>query len=161
MACKKGETYLVILLRISHFLVYSISRPRSFVNFLKTIRKFLQNAPKNFTHTHKHTHTHTHANTQALKAWIWLVQNCTDFKPRGIYTSSWHALFTKGNLSVILKNVLLLHLKICYICLSDFYRYSLLLCHLKPGSEKPESIVETRKEFCSPIPLHPPYLIMP
>jgi len=52
-----------------------------------------------------------------------------------------------GNLIFTLKNVLPLHLKSCYICLPDFYQYSLLLCHLKPHCVKPESIVGTRKNF--------------
>jgi len=80
--------------------------------------------------------------------------------PRYLYIFVARAVYG-GNLIFTPKNVLPLHLKSCYICLPNFYRYSLLLCHLKPRSVKPESIVGKRKEFSSPVPLYPSYLILP
>jgi hypothetical protein len=80
--------------------------------------------------------------------------------PRYLYIFVARAVYG-GNLIFTPKNVLRLHLKSCCICLPDLYRYSPLLCHLKPHCVKPESIVGTRKEFSSSVPLYPSYLILP
>jgi hypothetical protein len=115
--------------------------------FSKTIRKLLQNVPKISQTSVKGV---TMARTKVHRY----------LAPRYLYIFMARAVY-RGNLIFTRKNVLSRHLKSCYICLPDFYRYSLLLCHLKPRSVKPKSIVGNRKEFSSPIPLYPSYLILP